>query len=401
MSLSGNLKTVSFSDILQLLSTGKKTGVLEVNTSARQKEVAFKNGNIIYASSLNTTEDLLGNMLLRKGKLSKDQLERAITLHKQTGRQLGTTLVDMNLFEKDEIAECLKFQIEEIVYNLFSWQEGNFAFHEGTSPKNAPFLVELTTMSIVMEGTRRIDEWLEIQKVLPPDEMMLSVAASPKTNSDEVRLTMEEFRVLSMINGERTLPEMIQASPYGEFVTCRAVYKLILGNLIEVTGEREESSEEKEDEEEAVLSLIFYLFSNAFYRIRTTVEDLLGENNTRFSNFASQYRSGILSYFPGVDPGSELMPSQEKFLSAVRSIPTHIRVHVLLSGLTSMLTEQLEYVFMILGEGPFRRTLNRVKREISEPLANKRELVKKYGIENDYYRSLKRAEKVVHMVRGE
>ena len=139
MSLSGNLKTVSFSDILQLLSTGKKTGVLEVNTSARQKEVAFKNGNIIYASSLNTSEDLLGNMLLRKGKLSKDQLERAITLHKQTGRQLGTTLVDMNLFEKDEIAECLKFKIEEIFYNLFSWQEGNFVFHEGTGPKNAPF----------------------------------------------------------------------------------------------------------------------------------------------------------------------------------------------------------------------------------------------------------------------
>ena len=95
------------------------------------------------------------------------------------------------------------------------------------------------------------------------------------------------------------------------------------------------------------------------------------------------------------------MPSQEKFLSAVRSIPAHIRVHVLLSGLTSMLTEQLEYVFMILGEGPFRSTLNGVKREISEPLAKKRDLVKKYGIENDYYRSLKRAEKVVHMVRGD
>jgi len=56
---------------------------------------------------------------------------------------------------------------------------------------------------------------------------------------------------------------------------------------------------------------------------------------------------------------------------------------------------------MILGEGPFRSTLNGVKREITEPLAKKRDLVKKYGIENDYYRSLKRAEKVVHMVRGE
>ena len=47
MGLSGNLKTVSFPDILQLLATGKKSGVLEVGTQSRQKEVAFKSGNII------------------------------------------------------------------------------------------------------------------------------------------------------------------------------------------------------------------------------------------------------------------------------------------------------------------------------------------------------------------
>ena len=74
MSLSGNLKTVSFPDILQLLATGKKTGILEVKTSTRQKEVAFKSGNIIYASSVNTTEDLLGNMLLHRGKITKTDL---------------------------------------------------------------------------------------------------------------------------------------------------------------------------------------------------------------------------------------------------------------------------------------------------------------------------------------
>ena len=103
MSLAGNLKTVSFPDILQLLATGKKTGILEVKTATRQKEVAFKGGNIIYASSLNSNEDLLGNMLLRQGRITKHDLERAISLHKQTGRQLGTPLIDMNLFDKEEL----------------------------------------------------------------------------------------------------------------------------------------------------------------------------------------------------------------------------------------------------------------------------------------------------------
>lgn len=401
MSLSGNLKTVSFSDILQLLATGKKTGVLEVNTSSRQKEIAFKNGNIIHASSLNTSEDLLGNMLLRRGKISKTDLERAISLHKQSGRQLGTTLVDMNLFGKEEIAECLKLQIEEIVYNLFAWREGNFLFHESVAPKNAPFLVELSTMSVVMEGTRRIDEWIEIQKVLPPDDVLLAMAKAPKVKREEISLTIEEFRVLAMINGERTLPELIQNSPYGEFVTCRSIYKLILNNLIEVIGKREANVEEVADEEEEILTIMFYLFSNAFHKIRTLVEEQVGENNTVFSSFAAQYRTGVLSYFPGVDPKSDLLPSFDKFLTAVRSIPPHLRMHTLMSGLCSMLSEQLEQVFMLLGLGTFQSSVSAVKREISEPLAKKRDLVKKYGLENEYFKSLKRAEKVVRMVRGE
>ncbi len=401
MSLSGNLKTVSFSDILQLLATGKKSGVLEVNTVSRQKEITFKNGNIIHASSLNTSEDLLGNLLLHRGKIAKTDLERAIALQKQTGRQLGTTLVDMNLFGKEDIAECLKLQIEEIVYNLFSWKEGNFLFHEGVAPKNAPLLVELSTMSVVMEGARRIDEWIEIQKVIPPDDLLLAISKAPKVKRDEITLSVEEFRVLALINGERTLPELIQSSPYGEFVTCRSVYKLVVNNLIEVVGKREANTVEVADEEEEFLSIAFYLFSNAFFRIRTLVEAQVGENNTSFSTYAAQYRTGVLSYFPGVDPKSELLPSFEKFLSAVRTIPEHIRLYTLMSGLCSMLSEQLEQVFMLLGQGTFQNSLSAVKREISEPLAKKRDLVKKYGLENEYYKSLKRAEKVVKMVRGE
>ena len=44
MSLAGNLKTISFPDILQLLSAGRKTGVLHVQCSNRIKEVAFRAG---------------------------------------------------------------------------------------------------------------------------------------------------------------------------------------------------------------------------------------------------------------------------------------------------------------------------------------------------------------------
>jgi len=400
MSLAGNLKTVSFPDILQLLATGKKSGILEVKTATRQKEVAFKGGNIIFASSVNTQEDLLGNMLLRQGKITKGDLERAIALHKQTGRQLGTTLIDMNLFDKEEIGECLRIQIEEIVYNLFSWQDGDFIFHEGTMPKNAPFLIELNTMNVVMEGTRRIDEWLEIQKVLPPDDVILQLARSPKTKRDEITISIEEFRLMSLLNGERTIADLIHVSPMGEFVSCRAIYRLILNNLIEVVGRKQTAKEPKEDEEEVVLGIIFRLYNNCFYRIRTVVEGILGEGNSRYGAFVAQYRNGIFSFFSGVDPNSDLMPPLEKFLEAARTIPYEIRYHKLLGGLEAMLSEQLEYVFSLLGSGVYISAVGKVKKEIAEPLAVRRELVKRFGIDDNFYKSLKRSEKVVKMVRG-
>lgn len=400
MSLSGNLKTVSFPDILQLLATGKKTGILECKTATRQKEVAFREGNIIFASSVNATEDLLGNMLLKRGKISKGDLERAITLHKQTGRQLGTTLVDMNLFSKEEVGECLKLQIEEIVYNLFSWREGDFIFHENTAPKNAPFLIELNTMNVIMEGTRRIDEWMEIQKVLPPDDVVLKINTNPKVKREELTISMEEFRLLSLINGERTVPELIDLSPVGEFVTCRAIYRLIVQGLIESAGKREGKTEQKEDEEEVVLAMIFRLYNHCFYRIRTLVEDVIGPENTRFPSFSSQYRTGLLTFFPGVDPESDLMPSLDRFLAAVRGIPPSMRFHTLMSALERMLAEQLVYVYQLLGHGVFRDTLNAVKKEISEPLATRRELVKRFGVDENFYGILKRADKTVKLVRG-
>lgn len=400
MSLAGNLKTVSFPDILQLLATGKKSGLLEIRTNSRQKEVAFKDGNIIFASSLNSSEDLLGNMLLQKGKLSKVDLDRAITMHKQTGRQLGTTLIDMNLFDKEEIAECLKLQIEEIVYNLFSWQEGDFIFHQGKAPQNAPFLIQMSTMSVIMEGTRRIDEWIEIQKIIPPDDVLLALARNPKLAGDEVSLSLEEFKILALINGERTVPDLIACSPTGEFVTCRAIYRLAVNNLIETVGKKDTEEVDSVDEEELVMSILFKFYNSCFFRIRRQVEKILGPDNSRFSAFASQYRSGVFTFFPGAEPESELMPSFDRFMAAIRSIPQATRYYYLVSGLETMLGEQLEFVFHLLGKGVYRDAVTSVKKEISDPLARHRDLVKRFNIEENFYKTIKRAERVVRMVRG-
>jgi len=68
--------------------------------------------------------------------------------------------------------------------------------------------------------------------------------------------------------------------------------------------------------------------------------------------------------------------------------------------LDAALSEQLAFIFDLLGIGVFRDGVTTVKGEISEPLASRRELVKRFGVEEDFYRAIKSADKVVKMVRG-
>ena len=129
-------------------------------------------------------------------------------------------------------------------------------------------------------------------------------------------------------------------------------------------------------------------------------ESILGDSNNRFNAFTSQYRNGIFTFFTGVDPSSELSPSLDKFMTQLSSFPPETRYYKLMSGLESMLSEQLEYIFQLLGRGIYRDAVGKVKKEISEPLALRRELVKRYNIDENFYKTLKRADKVVKMVRG-
>ncbi len=400
MGLTGNLKTVSFPDILQLLATGKKTGTLQISTNSRQKEIVFEDGNIIFASSINASEDLLGNLLLKRGKISKSDLEQAISLHKQTGRQLGTTLVDMNLFDKEEVIECLKMQIEEIVYNLFSWPEGEFKLAENAIPKNMPMTVELNTMSVIMEGTRRIDEWVEIEKVLPPDDVKLMLTKAPKTKKDEITISLEEFQVLSVINGERTIPDLLEASPVGEFVTLRALYRLIIGGMVQSAGKTSPEDRIVENEEEVILSILFTMYNSCFYRIRTVVEEVVGDENPMFAKFLASFRNGFLTYFPGLNPSSDHGPKFDRFYAEILKIPQAVRMHTVMNALETMLSTQIEYIFYFLGSGVYRRALSKIKKEITEPLVLRRELVKRFQIDENFLRSIKKAERLVHLVKG-
>jgi hypothetical protein len=398
--LSGDLKTVSLADLLQLISTSRKTGMLSISKAKgsvageiQKREIYFLKGNITYAASLGSEDELLGKIILKKGKISKADLDNAINLQRFSNKRLGTLLLEMGLLSREELTECLQYQIEEIIYNLFGWTSGEFFFVEEKRPPADQIATQINTMNMVMEGSRRMDEWSQIQKLMPPDNVVLRIVEDPKIKSSKLNLSLEDLRTLVLINGERTIPDILKLSPMGEFSTSKAIYDLFSWGLIEEGGKKIEKTPEKEEreKEELLLQMVTRLYMAAYQTIEKTMAQKLGEGTKKVLNRSLGLQT---TYHPILNN----LVSAEDFLDfgglkrAVNKISKPIRFHKLMEGLNGLLLECLRSVSTILGENLTRQIIVEIKKESAQIIASGREVAKEYELEDELFRTLGQAQ---------
>ncbi len=402
--LSGDLRTVSLADLLQLISTSGKTGMLSISRSqdaefapkesvsgeVQKREIYFLTGNIIYAASFGNEDELLGKLLLRKRKISKADLDKGLSLQKLSNKRLGTVFFEMGLLSKEEVVGYLEYQIHEIIYNLFGWNAGEFVFLEGALPPGDQITTQINAVNMVMEGTRRIDEWRQIQKFLPGDDVILRVVADPKIKSSQVSVNLDDLQTLVLINGERTIPEILGLSSIGEFLTSKALHNLLTLGLVEEGGKKKIQKSQK-DEEELLLEIVTKLYAISYQTIEKNVTQKLGEGAKKILNSSLHLQK---TYHPIL--GS--LVTSEDFLnfgglkSSVTRIPKRIRFHKLMGGLNALLSEYLRSVSLTLGKNLTRQIIARIKKESAQIIASEREIAKKYELEEELIRTLKQAQ---------
>lgn len=387
MSLAGNLNTVSFPDLLQLISSSKKTGMLTLMRQTQRKEIYFQEGNIIYATSSNAEEELLGNLLVRLGKISQKELEEVLKTQRTTGRRIGVTIVDMGFLKKEELISCLKLQIEEIVYNLFSWKEGDFTFQEGKDPAEGQITTNLNTINVIMEGTRKIDEMLEMQKVLPKDNMALIINPNPKIRTDSVNLSFEELKVLLLVDGEKTYADILEESPLGEYNTSRALLRLLEQGIV-VSGKKAQTKKDKKREETILLELLFKMFSTSYSIVDKTVSQKLGKFQEKLWDKVVNQKKAVFPVLNLLMKNGSLIQSKE-LASSFGKLPEQTRFHQVMQGLQGVLSGYLSQAYNYLGEDVTRQIGSEIKKNIAPFLVKEMEVVKKYDLEDDLYRTLK------------
>ncbi|MBP1624164.1 MAG: hypothetical protein H6Q07_2184 [Acidobacteria bacterium] len=231
MSLSGRLKTMDLPEVLQWVAIGRKTGSLAFVRDKTKIHLYFKDGQIISSRSNDPTKQL-GQFLLFQGKVTEPQLKRAFELHLQSRIMLGKILVQENLVSQEDVMSALKTRTEEVIYDLFLWDDGYFQFTAGGYNLDDLIQIKTDLNSLLFEGIRRKDEWARIRSVFPNNNVVLTLRSDVDLKA--LSLTPLQKKLLYLLTLKKPISEIILELHGSDFLVNFELFRLFEMNIIEV-----------------------------------------------------------------------------------------------------------------------------------------------------------------------
>lgn len=236
MSLSGQLSTMNLADLLQWAAAAQKTGRIDFIASAVIKEVYVQSGMIVGAASNQPTE-MLGHVLVARGKLTEEQLRAGLLARGDSDEFLGQVLVRLGFVGRDDLLRALAERTEEVVYSLFEWEQGEFRFQPEARPGPRVVLISLPVDHVLLRGVHRHDEMQRIREIFPDARVVLE-----RTDRTPPREIMEHplaLRILKGLDGRRTVDELaflVHASPFPVLKFLYEAHRLQLVRIAALQG---------------------------------------------------------------------------------------------------------------------------------------------------------------------
>jgi len=159
VTITADLEDLTVADFMMVLAQSQKTGQLTIENGDERLKLAFRDGDIVYASSTGVRETV-GAMLVRRGLISDEQLETALQLQKkQEGTALlGQILIDMGAVSAKDLTGVVYLQFQNVIRQALAWTEGVGTY----TPMDIPDLgeVRVDPREVILETGIRTEQIL-------------------------------------------------------------------------------------------------------------------------------------------------------------------------------------------------------------------------------------------------
>ncbi len=227
----GSIRETALPEMFFTIFKHRVPGPLDIGREDVRKRIYISDGNVLFATSTERT-DRLGAYLYRRGKLSREALEKTIVKRERAGAKHGQILIEEGLLSPAELYEAIRGQMEAIVWSVFSWQEGHFSFKIGefTEPT---IRIHLPLRQVIIRGIQRAPEIKSMVARLGKKHTILRPIYCTE-DLIEVALDLREYNLLRLVDGKRTIFDICTQGPFSVSENARFLYAYHVLNLVEV-----------------------------------------------------------------------------------------------------------------------------------------------------------------------
>lgn len=347
VSYQGNLDDVPLVGLFYAISSNAQTGVANVRRDQIHKEVFFKEGWIVSAST-NKSEERLGDFLVRRKVVTQTHLEQMADQAQREGVKLGRFLVDKGLLLRKELCQLLDFQIKEILCDLFSWKEGEFYFFE-REVEEEDTVVSYTPLDIALFAARRALDFSTFRKMVPHNKIIFHIP--PYIEQAKLKIMEEldanENFIFSLIDGRRNIDQLINFSGGDEVFTTNILHRLLLMGLIGKSKDIGTYEDSEFEELSQFLRTLVEVFRLAMTELRKELGVMAEEVLKRARK---NLKDGYGNIFHGISQDGDVSIDTNKILKNISIYyPSPSGRLIFIDGFEGLMCNILEEMRYILG----------------------------------------------------
>ncbi len=227
--LQGRLGNFMITDLLQMIQLSGKSGTLTLHQGWNSRSIIFEQGRITYVASGSKLPGQF-DLLVRTGRLTRQQVE--LFRQRRPGKseeEMIDELIKRKLIERSAIERCNEQLLESAIYTLFLWRNCAFTFIANQIDKRNGVAVSVDGNHLIIEGTRRLDEWIEISPVVPSVFMIFR----KRPHLVDKPVPEHLVPVFNAANGTRDVTAIARTVGISQFDAARALFELANEKYVE------------------------------------------------------------------------------------------------------------------------------------------------------------------------
>ncbi len=305
---------LSLEEVLQMLAAGKHKGCLSLEKADNRLDVYMRDGRIVWLDPHHVNRRVIpATDSLRQRELQQAAIDAAEAERTRSGRPIVLALADAGHFRAAETREMARMFGSEVLFE-FLMESGPVVFYYRRHEQLPQFAEEndmrLGVTSILLEGSKRVDDWRSMRRMFPDASAPLQPADDMFARMGDVALDVLELKLVSQVNGSMTPKGLVPMLGLPLFDVYHLLARLAREGILVAEHVEPQQGGQRMSVQESMQEAFAALDANDDTKaVRSALDSVLGEDAPRVTPPKRAVRNTAASALDAVFDG---MQGQQK-----------------------------------------------------------------------------------------